>query len=126
MSHRLSPVVTLAAAVALCGATASLLTGCGGGAVEEPVAATAHVRLDACVVDQHYVPHEGVPVRVVSADGRLLAHAQSGRMGEFSLQLPARTAVALVVDRDGGEWMQVPAQARDGVTESCLVARDMG
>lgn len=104
-----------------------LLTGCGG-ASDEPastqVASAASVRIEGCVVDQYYVPNEGVPVRVTSADGRVLANARSGRMGEFVVQVPAGAAASMAVDRAEGDQMQTPALDRDRVVDACLVARN--
>lgn len=107
-------------------ALSMLLQGCGGGGVADPapVASVASVRLEGCVVDQFFVPNEGVPVRVLSADGSTLAYATSGRMGEFTVHLPAGVPAAVVVDRADGEWMPTPALHRDRVVESCLVARN--
>lgn len=103
-----------------------LLQGCGGGGGAEPkaVAVAASVRVDGCVVDQHYVPNEGVPVRVLSADGSTLAYATSGRMGEFSVQVPAGMSTAITVDHTDGDWMPSPALDRNRVVETCLIARN--
>lgn len=120
MSHSFSCLPAAA-----CGLALSLLQGCSGGAAEPmPVALVASVSVEGCVVDQHYVPNEGVPVRVLSVDGRTLAHATSGRMGEFTVRVPAGVAAAVAVDRADGEWMPTPALDRDRVVESCLVARN--
>jgi hypothetical protein len=106
-------------------ALSMLLQGCGGGGSDPaPVASVASVRLEGCVVDQFFVPNQGVPVRVLSADGRTLAYTTSGRMGEFTVQLPAGVPTAVAVDRADGEWMPTPALDRDRVVESCLIARN--
>lgn len=93
------------------------------GAAAAAAAAAQRVQLAGCVVDQHYVPHEGVPVRVLAADGRLLGSARSGRAGDFKMQVPAGTLVALQVDADNGESITVQTQGQDHVVEVCLLAR---
>lgn len=120
MSHSFTCLIAAVSGLAL-----SPLQGCGGSAAQPlPVASVASVRVEGCVVDQHYVPSEGVPVRVLSVDGRTLAYAKSGRMGEFTVQVPAGVSAAVAVDRADGEWMPTPALDRDRVVESCLVARN--
>ncbi len=107
----------------------ALLQACGGGSeiaapIEAPMATSANVRLEGCVVDQYYVPNEGVPVRVLTGDGRTLAWTRSGRMGEFVVQVPAGTRASLAVDRVDGERLSTPALDRDRVVDNCLVARN--
>lgn len=102
---------------------AVLLSACGGAGDDSAVVTKASVRIEGCVVDQYYVPNEGVPVRVVAADGRVLAKARSGKMGEFSVQVPAGESTGMSVDRTDGDWLPVPVANRDQVVDSCLVAR---
>lgn len=105
-------------------AVSILLEGCGGSTIDAPETQAASVRIEGCVVDQFYVPNEGVPVRVLSADGRTLTHAMSGRMGEFVVDVPPGAATILMVDLVDGERLQAPALDRDRVIDSCLVARN--
>lgn len=106
-----------------------LLQACGGGS-ETPLpplaaqVAPTSVRLEGCVVDQYYVPNEGVPVRVKAADGRTLAVATSGRMGEFVVHVPAGQQAAITVDQGTGEPLATPALDRDRVVDACLVVRN--
>ena len=81
------------------------------------------VEVEGCVLDQYFIPNEGVPVRVLSADGRLLAHARSGKLGAFSVRLPADAAVVLQVDADGGESLPARTRGQNQVFATCLVAR---
>ena len=129
-------VAVLAALVATLAAT---LAACGGGtdnsvpptsqtqhaqaALTTPTAPATTVAFEGCVLDQYFVPHEGVPVRVLSADGRLLANARSGKLGAFSVRLPAEAAVVLQVDAEGGESLPARTQGQDQVFATCLVAR---
>lgn len=119
---------------------AVLLQGCGGSeavATDAVAAINPHsstvaaagtvpdrVTLEGCVVDQYYVPSEGVPISVRTADGRALAQARSGRMGEFTVQVPAGTTASVAVDRTEGDRLPLPLIDRDQVVETCLVARN--
>jgi hypothetical protein len=114
-------------AVLLSAPVCGLLQGCGGGfetvaSDAQVVRSNASIRIEGCVVDEHFIPNEGVAVRALSPDGRALAQATSGRRGEVTVSVPAGVPVALVVDREGGERMSVPPQDRDSVLGSCLVA----
>lgn len=79
------------------------------------------VRLEGCVADGYYIPRTGTPVRVLSTDGRLLGHATSGRLGEFSLRLVAQAVYVVAVDREGGESLSVRAGRGDVWMTSCLL-----
>ncbi len=119
--HLLAVVVSLGAPLAC------LLQGCGGGADAfgsevQTAGKSTSIRIEGCVVDQHYIPHEGVAVRALSPDGQTLAYATSGRRGEVIVSVPAGMPLALKVDRDDGEWMSLPARDRDSMLDSCLVA----
>lgn len=126
MNMRLDP---FPAALLLAG-----LAGCGGGsdvpattAAAAPVAsklASSTVRLEACVVDQHFIPRERVPVRARGIDGRLIGDARSGPRGEVVFLVPVGTGVELQVDAEGGESLRVAAQDRATVVEKCLMARE--
>lgn len=116
-----------ALAVSLGAPLLGLLHGCGGGAEPAPLAVvdartSANVRVEGCVVDEHFIPNEGISVRALSPDGQTLAYATSGRRGEVIFLVPSRVSVALAVDRAGGEWMSIAARDRDSVVESCLIA----
>jgi hypothetical protein len=138
MSEHHTPTSLRLASAVLCtrlgaaGLLAAALTACGGGGDAGPAPAqakalalpdSAAVLFKGCVVDESFLPHEGVPVRVLAADGRLLGNARSGRSGEFQLRLPAGTRVALQVDADGGESMTVQIQDQDQRFATCLQAR---
>ena len=113
-----------AACLVLCG-----LSACGGGgtAGDPPTvlrsAQKSHVKVEGCVVDQYFIPHEGVSVRALGAQGQTLGYATSGRKGEFVLQLPTRESVTLTVDRSQGDRLPLPGQDRDTVVDTCLLAR---
>jgi len=107
---------------------------CGGGGSDAPdMSATgvkeasaqapspAFVTVQGCVLDRHYIPTTGTPVRVLAIDGRLLGSARSDAQGRFTLRLPAQRDVLLQVDRPQGETlpMRVDAQARTWAT--CLL-----
>jgi hypothetical protein len=111
---------------------AAALAACGGGdeagpaplqAKAEAFPRNAMVLFEGCVVDEHFVPHESVAVRVLAEDGRLLGNARSGRAGEFVLRLPAGARVVLQVDADGGESMNVLTGTLDQRAANCLQAR---
>lgn len=110
-----------------------LLTACGGGAGDDlavasapPAAAAAAmaspgaVAVEGCVLDRHYLPTTGTPVRALSADGRLLGNAQSDARGRFTLRLPAQSQVTLQVDRPGGESLPMRVDASASTWDRCL------
>lgn len=109
-----------------------LLTACGGGAGEDlevasapPAAAAAMaspgaVAVEGCVLDRHYLPTTGTPVRALSADGRLLGNAQSDAHGRFTLRLPAQSQVTLQVDRPGGDSLPMRVDATASTWDRCL------
>ena len=113
-----------------------VLAACGG---SEPVAAiqsTASgrtaavpsartVQLEGCVVDQHYLPHTGTPVRALSADGRLIGDATSDRRGVYQLRVPAMQTVSVAVAQPDGDALVVPVGSTDLSVGACLQpARD--
>jgi hypothetical protein len=123
MLQRHVSILAVLLSAPLCG----LLQGCGGGFGSDAsealiVRSNASIRIEGCVVDEHFIPNEGIAVRALSPDGHSLALASSGRRGEVTVSVPAGVPVALVVDREGGERMSVPAQDRDSVLGTCLVA----
>ena len=70
----------------------------------EPLAAT--VTVAGCVLDRHYIPTIGTPVRALAADGRLLGNALSDAQGRFTLRPPAPiggSEVMLQIDRPQGK-----------------------
>lgn len=109
-----------------------LLTACGGGAGEDLAAASARptaaaapvatgaVTVQGCVLDRHYIPTTGTPVRALSADGRLLGNAQSDARGHFTLRLPAQSQVMLQVDRPGGDSLPMRVDATASTWDQCL------
>ena len=123
LRHRMQPVATCLLMAAL--------SACGGGDMDsEPSAAKAQagsqprtVQFTGCVVDHYFVPNEGVAVRALGDDGRLLGTVHSGRAGEFQLRLPADARVAVQVDADDGESMAVRTSKGDEQVPRCLVAR---
>jgi hypothetical protein len=113
---------------------AALLAACGGGdsdsdsvvplvrpAASEAGASATSVRLEGCVVDEYFIPRTGTTVRVVSGDGRLIGHAISDRQGLFTLQVPAHQAVAVSIERVGGESLVVPTGRSDLSVGACLL-----
>lgn len=108
------------------------LSACGGGGEMESGSSAERaqagsqprtVQFTGCVVDQYFVPNEGVPVRALGDDGRLLGTARSGRDGEFQLRLPADARVAVQVEAADGESMAVRTNRADEQVPRCLVAR---
>jgi hypothetical protein len=123
MLQRHISILAVLLSAPLCG----LLQGCGGGfetvaSDAQGAQSNASIRIEGCVVDEYFIPNEGVAVRVFSPDGRALALTTSGRRGDITVTVPAGLPVSLVVDREGGERMSVPPQDRDSVLGSCLVA----
>ena len=123
LRYRMRPVAAclLAAALGACG---------GGGMDSEPSAAKAQasslprtVQFTGCVVDQYFVPNEGVAVHALGDNGRLLGSVRSGPTGEFQLRLPADARVAVQVDADDGESMAVRTSKGDEQVPRCLVSR---
>ena len=104
------------------------VTSWGGGGDDEPAALEVAalplsgggaVQFEGCVVDESFPPHEGVPVRVLGVDRRLLGHARNGRAGDFQLRPPAGTRVALQAD-EGGESMTVQTKDRNQRFVTCM------
>lgn len=70
-------------------------------------AAPLFVTVAGCVLDRHYIPTTGTPVRALAADGRLLGNAQSD--------------VALQIDRPSGESLPMRVDAAATEWEKCLL-----
>ena len=83
-------------------------------------AAPSMVRLEGCVVDAHFIPKTGTPLRVLAADGRLLGNALSDGDGIFRLRLPARQTVTIEIDRPAGEVLAVPIGNGNLSVGACL------
>lgn len=113
-------------------------TGCGGGSDDVAAASSGEqatpqgktaaaavqktsVTVQGCVLDRHYIPTTGTPVRALSADGRLLGSAQSDGQGRFKLTLPAQSAVLLQVDRPQGESLPMQVDAQASAWDTCLL-----
>lgn len=79
------------------------------------------VMVEGCVLDRHYIPTTGTPVRALAADGRLLGNAQSDGQGRFTLRLPARSEVLLQVDRPQGESLLMRVEAASSSSGTCLL-----
>lgn len=103
---------------------------CGGGEQDASVAqhvASAReaspqsVKVEGCVLDRHYIPTTGTPVRVLAADGRLLGNAQSDGQGRFTLSLPVHSDVLLQVDRLNGESLPMHVNAQSSIWDQCLL-----
>ncbi|MBL8344860.1 MAG: hypothetical protein JNN03_05420 [Rubrivivax sp.] len=90
-------------------------------AATHKVAAPMSVMVEGCVLDRHYIPTTGTPVRALAADGRLLGSAQSDGQGRFTLRLPARTEVLLQVDRPQGESLAMRVEAASSYSGTCLL-----
>ncbi|MCW5634032.1 MAG: hypothetical protein KIT17_11925 [Rubrivivax sp.] len=87
----------------------------------QPAVAAASVTVEGCVLDRHYIPTTGTPVRALAADGRLLGNAQSDGQGRFTLRLPARGDVTLQIDRPSGESLPMRVDAAASKWETCLL-----
>lgn len=85
------------------------------------VAAPRSVVVEGCVLDRHYIPTTGTPVRALTADGRLLGNAQSDSHGRFTLRLPAQGEVLLQVGRPQGESLAMRAEAAPANSGTCLL-----
>jgi hypothetical protein len=128
-------LLAMAGTVVLGVLCAASLAACGGGepaaviataASESPQASAAirSVQLEGCVVDQYYVPRSGSPVRVRSADGRLVGDVTSGQYGVFMLRVPARqTVYAGLAAEMSGEALVIPVGSVDISVGACLQHR---
>ena len=117
------------------------LTGCGGGGETLDVAAVpgvgpwatsavsavsatapASLSVKGCVVDESFIPRTGTPVKLVSADGRLLGNAISDGNGAFTIRVHARGTMAVSVDKPGGERFDVtvPVAGESASLQGCL------
>jgi hypothetical protein len=126
--HALTACTVLAACVG------ALVAACGGGddelAAPIPPAAyrlaadvtpTAHwVELEGCVVDEYFLPRTGTPVSALAGDGRLLGTASSDMGGVFRLQVPARAALSIRIDKAGGESMAAMTGRSNLSVDACL------
>jgi hypothetical protein len=90
-------------------------------AAAQKAAAPMSVMVEGCVLDRHYIPTTGTPVRALAADGRLLGNAQSDGQGRFALRLPARSEVLLQVDRPQGESLAMRVEAASSNSGTCLL-----
>lgn len=115
---------------------AAALAACGGGEDDDlprqaaataatagtVITSAAHpVSVQGCVVDRHFIPHTGTPVRALSADGRLLASAVSDGQGRFELRLPAGGEVTLAIDRPDGESQPLRVHGAAVEATRCLL-----
>lgn len=89
--------------------------------VVHAAAAPVSVAVVGCVLDRHYIPTTGTPVRALAADGRLLGNAQSDGQGRFTLRLPAHSDVTLQIDRPSGESLPMRVHAAATAWEKCLL-----
>jgi hypothetical protein len=89
--------------------------------VVQAAAASGYVNVAGCVLDRHYIPTTGTPVRALAADGRLLGSAQSDSHGRFTLRLPAHSDVWLQIDRPSGESLPMRVDAAARAWETCLL-----
>ncbi len=130
MTHLQTPAATrLARAVSIL--TLSLAAAACGGGGDEPGTGLAvssakalppqSLTVQGCVVDRHYIPTTGTPVRVLSTDGRLLGHAHSDVQGRFTLSLPSHADVLLQVDREEGESFPMRVDPQAPTWERCLL-----
>lgn len=129
MPRSQNPTTTRLACIASTFALCLAAAACGGG--DEPgtgpVDASAQARplswvtVQGCVVDRHYIPATGTPVRALAADGRLLGNARSDAQGRFVLRLPSRSAVLLQIDRQEGETLAMSVDAQAPTWERCLL-----
>ena len=96
-------------------------------AVAAPVSAPVSVMVEGCVLDRHYIPTTGTPVRALSADGRLLGNALSDGQGRFTLRVPAHTTggegseVMPQIDRPQGESLPLRLGAASTTRANCLL-----
>ena len=85
------------------------------------VATPRSVVFEGCVLDRHYIPTTGTPVRALASDGRLLGNAQSDSLGRFTLRLPAQGEVLLQIDRPQGESLSMRAETAASNSGTCLL-----
>jgi hypothetical protein len=90
-------------------------------AATRQAAAPVSVMVEGCVLDRHYIPTTGTPVRALAADGRLLGNAQSDGQGRFTLRLPARAEALLQIDRPQGETLALRVDAAASKSGNCLL-----
>jgi hypothetical protein len=120
-----------AAAGVLC---AVLLAACGGSEEAVAIALTggeavigpgtaASVQLEGCVVDELSLPRAFSPVRVHSADGRLVGDTTSDAMGLFRLEVPARHTLTVGLAEVDDETLVVSTGAEDFSIGACLLHR---
>ncbi len=116
--------ITLGIATAACGGggdEAGDVQSTSSAKAAHEAAAPRTVMVEGCVVDRHYIPTTGTPVRALGADGRLLGNAQSDGQGRFTLRLPSRSAVTLQIDRPQGESLPLRVGTSAPKPASCLV-----
>lgn len=108
-------------AVAAAGSSVQAVPAASVVAATHKAAASVSVMVEGCVLDRHYIPTTGTPVRALAADGRLLGNAQSDGQGRFTLRLPARSEVLLQVDRPQGESLAMRVEAASSNSGTCLL-----
>lgn len=116
--------IALGLAAAACGGGGDDEPGIGAKGVKEAPAqalSPAFVTVQGCVLDRHYIPTTGTPVRVLAIDGRLLGSARSDSQGRFTLRLPAQGDVLLQVDRPQGESLPMRVDAQAPTWATCLL-----
>lgn len=108
-------------AVAAAGSSVQAVPAASVVAATHKAVAPVSVMVEGCVLDRHYIPTTGTPVRALAADGRLLGNAQSDGQGRFTLRLPARSEVLLQVDRPQGESLALRVEAASANSGTCLL-----
>lgn len=106
------------------------LAACGGGDAAEPDTGRAapsaltpvpQVEVAGCVVDEHHALLPGRPVQVLDMYGRVLGVAVSDRHGEFTLRVPGRQWLTIVLQPEGSDLLQARAGDAEVWLTSCLI-----
>lgn len=119
---RLLPLGSVVLAVAACGggkAASATSPQPPSSATVATVPEPPTVALEGCIVDKYFIPRFGT-VHALSDDSRVVGSAAAGEGGRFTLRVPARQAVTVVVYKPGGESERVVVGDAPVVMRGCL------
>jgi hypothetical protein len=116
---------------ASCAIAGLLLTGCGGGGIDDVVRSTttsrqsvaaANVQLEGCVVDSKYMGVSGAAVHVRTSNGRVVGTALTNADGVYVVTVPARSSILVDTTVGGAGGLSLNTGSGSLSVTGCLLA----